>query len=386
MNRVVLGWRILVAALLFWGCSGTPQTSSPTIAETPAAATATPTVTASAKVQFRVEVVATGLEVPWSLAFAPDGRLFFTERPGRVRVIANGRLQPQPVVTIPVTTESESGLMGLALDPAFQLNGYLYVMYSYRDPQRQFRNKVSRFTVRGNNAAAEHTLLDELPAASIHDGGRLKFGPDGMLYITAGDASQPNLAQQQGSLAGKLLRISSDGSLPADNPFPGSPVYSWGHRNPQGLAWHPETRDLYSTEHGPIGNDEVNLIEPGKNYGWPLGQAQTGNPNYVDPLLVFSPSVAPTGATFYQAAPFQSWRGSLFFTTLIGQHLHRMVLRAPEFRQVEFHERLLEGEYGRLRDVIVGPDGYLYLATSNRDGRGRPHLEDDRILRIVPVE
>jgi len=344
-----------------------------------------PTATATrAPFQPRVEVVATGLEVPWALAFAPDGRLFFTERPGRIRVIVDGRLLAEPVATLPVAAVGEGGLMGLTLDPEFARNGYLYVMYTYRDGQNRLRNKVSRLTEWGNKAGEEKVLLEGIPGANIHDGGRLKFGLDGKLYITTGDAAETGLAQRTDSVAGKVLRINADGSIPADNPFPGSPVYSYGHRNPQGLAWHPVTGRLFSTEHGPVGNDEVNIIQPGQNYGWPEVSGKGGAPKFSDPIIAFSPSIAPSGATFYSGSELSPWKGDLFFTTLVGQHLHRIVLRAPDFASVERDERLFSGEYGRLREIVQGPDGFLYFATSNRDGRGWPSPEDDRILRIVP--
>jgi glucose/arabinose dehydrogenase len=333
--------------------------------------------------QPQVEVVATNLEVPWALAFAPDGRLFFTERPGRVRVIVDGKLAPTPVAVLPAETTSESGLMGLALDPAFQQNGHIYLMYSYRGAQGRVVNRISRLTVEDNRAGDEVVLLDNIPGANIHDGGRLKFGPDGKLYATTGDATMPGLAQDRDSLAGKILRLNPDGTVPEDNPFPGSPVYTFGHRNPEGLAFQPESGRLFSTEHGPIGSDEVNIIEAGNNYGWPLVTDIAGDPRFIDPIAVFPTAVAPAGATFYDGDLLSQWTGNFFFATLRGQHLHRMVLGGPDARQVVEQQRLFEGEYGRLRDVVQGPDGFLYFTTSNRDGRGNPRAEDDRILRLT---
>lgn len=332
----------------------------------------------------RVEVFASGLEVPWALAFAPDGRLFFTERPGRLRVVVGGQLQPEPVAQFPAAQSAESGLMGLALDPAFQENGYLYVMYTYRNQAGSLRNRLSRLTESRGRAGGEVVLLDNLPGASIHDGGRVKLGPDGKLYVTLGDSSDTSLPQRLTSPAGKILRVNLDGSVPDDNPFPGSAVYSHGHRNAEGLAWHPATGRLFSTEHGPVGNDELNLIQGGGNCGWPAVSGRGGAPRFVDPILVFNPAVAPAGATFYSGDQLSPWRGSLFFATLRGQHLHRVVLRGPDFLEIETDERLFEGEFGRLRDVVQGPDGLVYFTTSNRDGRGSPSASDDRILRIVP--
>jgi aldose sugar dehydrogenase len=331
----------------------------------------------------RVEVVAGNLVAPWALDFAPDGRLFVTERPGRIRVVVNGQLLPAPVATLPVAATGEAGLMGLALDPDFQSNGHLYVMYTYGTAGGGLANRISRLTVQGNQAAGEVVLLEGIPGATIHDGGRLKFGPDGKLWATTGDAAQPPLSQNMNSLAGKILRLNPDGSVPADNPFPGSPVYSLGHRNPQGLAFQPGTGQLFSTEHGPVGEDEVNVITAGGNYGWPTVAGVGGDPRFIDPIVAYTPSVAPAGATFYSGDRLFAWNGNLFFATLAGQHLHRLELGGPDGRQVVGSERLYQGQYGRLRDVVQGPDGYLYFTTSNRDGRGDPAAQDDRILRIV---
>ena len=335
-----------------------------------------------------VEVVAAGLEVPWSLAFAPDGRLFFTERPGRLRVMTDGVLQPEPLGTFEVGT-GEGGLLGIALDPAFSENSLLYVMYTYRAAGQSW-NRVVRYEVTPAGLGPEQVLLDGIPGAQVHDGGRIAFGPDGKLYITTGDARVPALAQDADSLAGKILRLNPDGTTPADNPFPGSPTYSLGHRNPQGLAWHPDTGAMYSTEHGPSGEqglccrDELNRIEPGANYGWPLVTAAPGDPRYADPVLHSDADTwAPAGLLVYSGEALPAWNGSLFFGALRGQHLQRVQL-ADDGVTVVAVERLFAGELGRIRDVAQGPDGAIYLTTSNRDGRGRPTADDDRILRIVP--
>lgn len=319
------------------------------------------------KEEIGVEIVAQNLEVPWSLDFAPDGRLFFTERAGQVSVVDKG--QVQLVTEFPVASGGEAGLLGLALDPDFLDNGYIYVYYTYQLDGNLF-NRVSRFR---ETKGEEEIILDSIPGARIHDGGRIKFGPDNRLYITTGDATVPALAQDLDSLAGKILRINPDGSVPEDNPFEGSPVYSYGHRNPQGLAWHPATGKLYITEHGAIANDEINLIEPGKNYGWPSVECESERPEYTDPLVCFRQTVALSGSAFF--------RNSLFFASLRGAHLHRLDFAPPNYTKLVQEEVLLTG-YGRIRDVVQGPDGRLYIATSNRDGRGSPSPRDDLILRI----
>lgn len=385
---------VLTMWLLFAACGAEEEkpaapTTLPTRTPAPPEPTATaepttprPTLTATAAPG--VETIATGLSIPWAITFAPDGRIFLTERPGTIRVIENGRLRAEPLADLrsAVAHVGEGGLLGLALDPAFAENHHLYVYYTYRDAQGRIWNRVVRLTERGGRAADETILLDGIPGAQIHDGGRLKFGPDGKLYISTGDAAQPSLSQDLNSLAGKILRINADGSIPAANPFPGSPVYSYGHRNPQGLAWHPTSGDLFISEHGPTGFDEVNVIRPGGNYGWPTVRGIAGDERFSDPISDFSPAVAPSGATFYDGDRFPCWRGVFFFATLRGNHLHRLALTAAEPYRVGESERLLDGDFGRLRDVAVGPDGFLYVLTSNRDGRGSPAPDDDRLLRV----
>ena len=337
-----------------------------------------------------VETVATNLVVPWALASAPDGRLFVTERPGRVRVIQDGTLSPSPFATLDVAPVEEAGLMGITIDPAFQENGHLYVCCTYQNDRGQLRNRVARLTEK-EGAGGDHTvLIDDIPGARFHDGCRVKFGPDQRLYITMGDAGRAENAQNLGSLSGKVLRINADGSVPADNPFPGSPVFTYEHRNPQGIAWHPVTSDAFITEHGPGDSDEVNILQPGSNYGWPDVRGIARDPDFVNPIVAYTPTVALAGAAFYDGSVLPAeWQNSLFFTTLksdarVGHHLHSVALQAPEYRVVQAEEELFKGEFGRLRDVVQGPDGYLYFTTSNRDGRGRPFPGDDKVLRIVP--
>lgn len=336
-----------------------------------------------------VETVATGLVAPWAIDFAPDGRAFITERPGRVRVLREGRLDPQPWITLDVVEAGESGLMGLAIDPDFPANGFIYVAYTYRAPDGGLRNRLARLredpeTGRGYE---DTVLVDDVVGNTIHDGGRVKFGPDGKLYWTMGEAGMANLAQDLFSLNGKVLRLNPDGSIPVDNPFPGSFVFSYGHRNPQGLAWQPGTGRLFATEHGPSGRegccrDEVNFLEPGRNYGWPLVSGDDGLEGTMAPVL-HSGDVntwAPAGAAFTTGGP---WQGSLLFTGLRGQALYRMTLHADRPPTVSGFEALFVGRFGRLRDVAEGPDGALYVLTSNRDGRGNPAASDDRVLRVT---
>jgi aldose sugar dehydrogenase len=326
----------------------------------------------------RVSVVVGGLEIPWALAFAPDGRLFFTERPGRIRVVRDGKLAPAPLASLNVLARGEGGLMGLAVDPAFAETHRLYVCYT-ADKAGRTINRLSVLTLHEGQAPGEGVLVDDMPGAGVHDGCRVKFGPDGKLYVTMGDAAQPALARDRDSYAGKILRLNADGSVPDDNPFTGSRVYSLGHRNPQGLAWDRAGR-LWSSEHGPSGfpccQDEINLIRAGRNYGWPEVYGISEDKRFEDPVAVSGrlTTWAPSGIAV---------RGDeLFVTALRGQRLLRF--RIQPDGSLAKAPALFEGTYGRLREVIVGPDGALYVATNNRDGRGGPTPEDDRILRVLP--
>lgn len=311
-----------------------------------------------------VTTIASGLDIPWAMAFVPDGRLFVTERPGRLRVIAGGVLQPTPVITLPVEAVGEAGLLGLAADPGFATNGHLYVYYTYRAGASIF-NRVARLAVSGSSAVQDRVLLEGIPAGSNHDGGRIRIGPDALLYVTTGDAGDSSLSQQLASLAGKILRVTRDGAIAPGNPFPGSYVYTLGHRNPQGLAWD-SSGALYATEHGPISNDEVNRIVAGRNYGWPTIAGRGNTPPFVDPIFLFSPDTcAPSGATFVMGAVIPEWNQDLLFTCLRGIHLHRLRLAGPGSDTITASEALFTGTYGRLRDVIVGPDGAVYVSTSN---------------------
>ena len=340
--------------------------------------------------KIKVETVASHLEIPWSIAFANDGRIFFTERTGNIRLIdKDGKPVEEPVGKINVAAIGEGGLLGIVLDPNFEKNHFIYVYYTYSDFLKLY-NKLSRFTEKDNKISDEQVILDKIPASSIHDGGRIKFGPDERLYIGVGDVSDRDSAQDTDILSGKILRINPDGSIPSDNPFPNSPVYSYGNRNPQGIDWDPITGKLVETEHGPSGemglsaHDEINVIEAGKNYGWPKAIGNPNDPNFVDPIFQTGDSTwAPSGSTFYSNDKIPEWKGKYLVATLRGTRLEVFRLDVDNNKVVS-SESMFDGIYGRLRDVEQSPDGYLYLLTSNRDGRGSPSADDDRILKIVP--
>jgi glucose/arabinose dehydrogenase len=332
-------------------------------------------------VRFRVEVMATNLQIPWSMVFAPDGRLFVTERPGRVRILDLAARTSELALTVEDNrAEGEGGLLGMALDPDFTQTRFVY-LYHTATAQGRAINRVVRYREVANRLAERAVILDNIPGAAIHDGGRLRFGPDNLLYITAGDAANTAFAQDLASLAGKILRLNRDGTTPSDNPF-SSPVYSWGHRNPQGIDWHPATRELWASEHGSSGNDEINVIDRGANYGWPRIEGSDTQSGMLPPITFFNPAIAPSGASFYRGSRFPLFVNNLFVATLRGQHILRVRMDA---RRIVAQERLLDERYGRIRDVITGPDGFLYFCTSNNDGRGGVAPDDDRLARLVPA-
>lgn len=348
---------------------------------------------ASGDARFRVETVASGLAVPWGFAWLPNKDLIFTERAGRVRIIEGGKLRADPVFTVPdVEPSSESGLMDISLHPRFAENNFVYLAYSYRKDGKY--DKVVRYKYAGGKLTEDKIIIDSLPAAPNHAGMRSRFGPDGKLYITVGDATDWELAQKLDSLAGKTLRLNDDGSIPQDNPFIRTAgarpeIFSYGHRNAQGLTWQPGSGLMFQTEHGPSsfegkgsGGDEVNIVEAGKNYGWPTIHHNQTREGMVSPLLEYSPACAPASAMFYNGSQLPAFKGNFFFGCLRSKRIIRVTL---DGRRVVGQENMLDGTYGRIREMAEGPDGFIYFSTSNRDGRGSPAEADDRILRIVPA-
>ncbi len=332
---------------------------------------------------YEIEVIAENLYVPWAIDISDEGKLYFTERSGVIRMIENGRLNPQPLITFgrPFISRGEGGLMGIALDPNYSQNHYIYVIHSYAEGN-QIYNRVLRLVEQNNKASIDRVLLDKIPGGQIHNGGRIKIGPDQKLYITTGDAGNSALAQDVTSTAGKILRIELDGSIPKDNPIVNSPVYSLGHRNPQGLAWNSKNI-LYASEHGQTAHDEINIIKPGANYGWPLVQGDEESKEVMTqkPLIHSGEDTwAPSGIAFVNQGP---WQGKLLVATLRGEQLLAISLNGKG-NGVKGVESWLRNQYGRLREVIQGKDGSIYLTTSNRDGRGNPNIADDKIIRLIP--
>jgi glucose/arabinose dehydrogenase len=342
-------------------------------------------------VQVRVERVATGLEVPWGIAFLPGGDALVTERPGRVRLLRAGQLQAAPVATIAVSTRAESGLLGIAADPQFAQNRRVYLYYTLTKGGSDV-NRVSRWVLAedGRSMSEDGVLLDDIAAAPFHDGGRLRFGPDGMLYVGTGDAGRPARSQDRGTASGKILRVTTDGAPAPGNPFPGSPVYVLGVRNVQAFDWLDDGR-LVVADHGPSGelgrsgHDEVSVATSGANLGWPDVYACEARSGMVSPSISFREATPPGGAAVYRGDAVPAWSGSVLVGTLRSKHLQRIQL-APD-GTVARNEVYLAGDppggLGRVRDVVQGPDGALWVTTSNCDGRGTCPAEKDVVARIV---
>ncbi len=323
-----------------------------------------PEIKEATRTQENIEVIAQNLSIPWGITFLPDGSILVTERPGRVRMIDNqGNLLPSPIATISkVKHIGEGGLLGIAVHPDFENNNYVYLYYTYSSTENDTLNRIVRFKFENGKLTDETVLVDAIPGAVNHNGGRIKFGPDNFLYITTGDAQNPSLAQDKNSLAGKILRVTDEGKVE---------VYSYGHRNPQGLAFDNQGR-LWATEHGPQAMDELNLIEKGKNYGWPIIQGDQMREGMVSPVIQSgsTDTWAPAGAAFLD--------GSIFFGGLRGESLFEYNLTDKSLK------RYFQEEFGRIRAVVLGPDGYLYITTSNTDGRGNPKEGDDKLIKVIP--
>ncbi|SES85157.1 PQQ-dependent sugar dehydrogenase [Hymenobacter actinosclerus] len=352
------------------------QTPLPVLTTFPVGAT---TVTVSA--------LTTGLTVPWELVWGPDNFIWMTERGGRISRVNPTTGAVTPLITLSdVATSSEGGLLGLALHPDFAVSPYVYVVYNYTDAGGTYLEKLVRLTYANGALGAPLTLLGNIPATSTHSGSRLLMLPDRTLLMSTGDAQQQPQAQNPASLNGKILRLNLDGSIPANNPTPGSRVYTLGHRNPQGLVQSPAGR-LYSSEHGPDSDDELNLIEPGRNYGWPTVEGYCNRPeeqtfcaanNVKEPLTTWTPTLGVAGLTYYSSPAIPGWQNHLLLVSLKGARLTDLALNATG-DAIPTRTDYLSG-FGRLRAICVSPQGRVYVATSNRDGRGSPAPTDDRIL------
>ncbi|MGF1628067.1 MAG: PQQ-dependent sugar dehydrogenase [Kiloniellaceae bacterium] len=341
---------------------------------------------------FRVTTLARGLDHPWGMAFLPDGGILITERPGYLRLFKDGALQPEPISGVPdVSARGQGGLLDIALHPAFADNGTLYLSYAGAS-DGEVGTEVVRAHFDGRQLGESEVIFRAAPKTpgTAHYGGRLAFDREGKLYLGLGDRrSYMEEAQKVSSHLGTVIRLNDDGSVPGDNPFAGdaqalAEIYSYGHRNVQGMVRHPATGAIWTHEHGPRGGDEVNILIPGANYGWPaitygidysgaIISDQTSAPGMEQPLVYWVPSIAPSGMAFYDGDLFPEWRGDLFVGALAGRHLRRLEIDGQE---VVGQEELLTDLGERIRDVRAGPDGYLYLLTDHSDGR---------LLRLEPV-
>jgi glucose/arabinose dehydrogenase len=341
----------------------------------------------------RIVKIVSGLEHPWGLAFLPDGRIIVTERPGRLRIIRGDRLEKEPISGLPaITARGQGGLLDVALHPDFIENGLIYFSYS-GSGRGGIGTEVARGKLSGNHLENVEVIFRMAPKSktSRHFGSRLIFDREGYLYITLGDRGEKSRAQRPGDHAGSVIRLHDDGRVPADNPFVGQKgwqpeKFTSGHRNIQGVTIHPETGSVWTHEHGPQGGDEINVIRPGVNYGWPvitygvnyvtgtkIGEG-THKPGMAQPLYFWVPSIAPSGMTFYTGDKFVRWRGNLFVGALKDQMLVRLSL---DGERVVSEERLLKNKLGRIRDVSQGPDGFLYILTDEKDGM---------LVRLEPVD
>ncbi|HYF13872.1 MAG TPA: PQQ-dependent sugar dehydrogenase [Phycisphaerales bacterium] len=345
---------------------------------------------------YRVETVVEGVEVPWAIAWTSPSRMIFTERPGRVRVVENGKLKAQPLYTVPdvIGPGGENGLMGLCVHPDYVRTRFVYIAYGTSNDVRVVRLKDT-----GGSLVEPKVIVEGLPKGRNHVGCRIAFGPDKKLYVTAGEVFKRQLAQEMGSLGGKILRVNDDGSIPDDNPFVGQEgkrpeIWSYGHRNPQGIDWD-EAGNLYSTEHGPSGevrpargDDELNLVTKGADLGWPDVWGTNQKEGALSPLAVFSPAIAPGAAIVYKGQQFPAWRGRVMFCALGGLRPDPdpgvYIVEIKDGKAGEMQRMLTD--VGRVRCIAVGPDGGLYVSTSNRDGRAEPREGDDKIVRVVAVE
>ena len=398
--RALLAGLLAAVALGSWACGGEdartepppvdppradpgeqPRGASPDMrGPGPAARERRPPAVRVAGTAPRVEVVARGLEVPWDIAFLPDGRALLTERPGRIRLVErDGRVRRRPVARVATSARGEGGLLGIAVDPAFAAGRrFAYVYVTRADGM-----VLLRYRWRAGRLVPDGRVLDGIAAGTIHDSGRIRFGPDRRLYVATGDAGRGQLAQDRGSLNGKMLRLHRRQYRGSTND---PEIFSLGHRNPQGLDWRPRSGRLVATEHGPSGfdgpsgDDEVNIVRRGRNYGWPRVRGRSHG-RFAAPAQVYAQTIAPSGAAFV-TRPGSAWTGQYVLAALRGEQLRR--LRFDGARVVR-DRALLRGRFGRLRAVVEAPDGSLWVTTSNRDGYGSPRdARDDRLLRIIP--
>jgi aldose sugar dehydrogenase len=322
-----------------------------------------------------VQILATNLDQPWAIDFADDS-ILITEKTGKIRVVQSDVLLEEPLAVLRVADIFDGGLLGLAVHPDFKNNHYIYVYFTYEENGNLWNKilKITEYQYKLNNAT---TVLDGIPGSRFSNGGVIKFGPDNKLYVATGAGSDSlHDAQNLDSLAGKILRLNDDGSIPSDNPFSNSPIFSYGHSNPKGMAWS-NSGSLYVTEWGPTKNDEINLVDAGKNYGWPDQQC-SGSEEYVKAIVCYDPAIEPGGIVFYSGNQLD-FNSDMIMASMKPENLDRLKISGEG---IEYQKSILSG-LGRIRDVAEGPDGYLYIITSNTDGKAFPDRDDDKLVRII---
>lgn len=371
-------WRAipLLLVLVLSSCSlGQPSPAVPVSPSSSAPSSGTPSMEPTAPLPVssplpvaspRVTTLTMGVSMPSALTFTPDGRLFFNEiYDGRIRIIQDGKLLDQPFAEIDVAHPrgyTEHGLLGLAIDPDFANNHYVYAFYTVPGAGEQpVGQRIVRFTERDNTGTEMTVIVDDLPAGPgcCHNGGRIIFGPDGKLYASIGDTENADLSQRIDARAGRIFRFNPDGTVPTDNPLPDNPTYAYGFRNPFGIRFHPVTGKLFATENGPSGRDELNIIEPGKNYGWPVVTGVSGDSRFVDPIWVSDGSRAPTGLAIPDSDALPNLSGDVVFCDWVTRTLHHFVLGKPDYSRVASEESL-PASCGL--DAVQGPNGSLFFS------------------------
>ena len=342
------------------------------------------------------KIIATNLDTPWEILWGPDNYIWATERYGRIsRINPNTGDVSEVLLISDVKEAGEGGLLGMVLDPDFSSSNYFYVAYNYSAAGNDYREKIVRFTYNPATGKADSPmiLLDNIDGANNHNGCRIIISPDKKIIFTTGDAQVTSNSQDIHNINGKTLRINTDGTIPEDNPIVGSPVWTWGHRNPQGLVYSPDGKILYSSEHGPSSNDEINIILKGRNYGWPkvegfcdtdLEMAFCRDSNVFEPIFAWTPTLAVAGIDFYNSDLIPEWKNSILVASLKASRITQLLLSETGITVIKTND-FYTNTFGRLRDICISPGGKVYVATSNRDGRGAPKADDDKIIEIAPV-
>lgn len=336
---------------------------------------------------FQIDTLVRNMHVPWQIVFLPDNTMLFTERTGKLRIYRNGKLVDKPAFIISnIPQRNKTGMLGMVLHPDYIHNHFIYIANDYWLGDK-IRLQIVRYEFKNDTLVNPYLIRNDIHANQNHTGCRLVFGPDKKLYITTGDADEAILSQDLKALNGKILRLNDDGTIPTDNPFikndtARKEIWSYGHRNPQGIAFEPGTNTLFESEHGPTGGDEINIIKPGQNYGWPIIHHQMTHEGMISPLAEFTPSIGPSEAMFYNGNKFPELKGKLLVTCLRGEGLLKITL---EDDKIINQEIMLKKQYGRIRSVVTGPDDYIYFSTSQQDPvEGQPRLNYDMICRLRP--